>query len=168
MPDSGGSIKNEHHVIEKPMTPKEQAQAQVAALRKDMNEGWGWQRTGQLEASVTKAHRIGAMFGVDLESYDKARALAAKYSVEPEIEWDGQGPHQFIIQFCPDVRIAGRLTGSDVDENRSIDSGQLVGSLALDCARMEYQNESTPWLQLPISDVDQQAVTAFVERLLML
>lgn len=162
---------NEHNVIERPETPKEVALAQVAAFRKDMSEGWGWEKRAQLrdlEASVAKARRLGSTFLVDPEPHDKARAIGAKYSAALEIEWDGRGPHQYVIQLGPVVRIAGQLSGSDVDEDRSIELGRLVSSLVLDSARVEYQNESTPWLELPLGDDDQQAVTEFVKRLLVL
>jgi hypothetical protein len=87
------------------------------------------------------------------EPYEKSRALGRKYSTEVEIEWDyGGGPSQYVIQLGPVVRI----------------SGQLGVSNGLDTARMEYQNKSTPWLELPLAYDDQQAANKFVRQLLML
>lgn len=150
------AMTNDYDETERPRTPKEAAQTQVAAFRKDMREDWGWERTEQLrdlEATVARWRRLGATHVVDPEPIDKSRALATRYSASVDIEWDrGGGPSQYVIQLGPSVRIAGQLGASD----------------GLDSARMEYQNESTPWLELPLGGDDQQAVTAFVRRLLVL
>src|SRR5687768_10264126 len=124
------SMTSQLNITEEPGSPKEAAQAQVAAIRGDMNEG--------------DADGRGA--------YEMSQALLQKYSAEVDIEWDyGGGPSQYVIQLGAAVRI----------------SGQLGRSNELDAARMEYQLESTPWLALPLSAGDQQAVNMFVSHLLM-
>jgi len=42
----------------------------------------------------------------------------------------------------------------------------VLGGFMLQTARVEYQNESTPWLELQLDGDDQRAVIAFVRELL--
>jgi hypothetical protein len=149
-------MTTDYKATEGPRTAREAARAMVAAFRNDLREDWGWERTAQLrdhEAWVARLRARGATHLVDPQPIDKSRALSARYSAAAEIEWDrGGGPSQYVIQLGPEVRIARQLAASD----------------RLDSARMEYQNESTPWLELPLDDDDQHAVNAFVKRLLVL
>lgn len=151
-------------------TPRDAARAQVAAFRRDMSEGWNWTMIAELaefKASIAAKRQRGVRFLVDPEPHARSQALGAKYDAAPEIEWDGTGPHQYVIQLGPIVRIAGQLSGSDFVGIYSA-ADPWASQLVLGSARMEYQEESTPWLELPLDADEQQAVNEFVTRLLNL